>query len=62
VLGIRFRGLGVVMNCVLIVFASQGSAMHSLFVLLGLVVFPCLIVMGRPFMIASIMMVLLPSL
>jgi hypothetical protein len=62
-LGMQFRSLGIVMNCVLIVSVSQVCVVRSPFVLLGLVVFRCLFVMeGRPLMVAGGVMVVLPSL
>jgi hypothetical protein len=60
---VQFRGLGVVMNCVLIVFVSKVCMVRRLFVLLGLVVFRCLfVVVGRPLMVTGSVMVMLPSL
>ncbi len=62
-LGVQCGGLGVVMNCVLIVPVGQVCMMRRLFVLLGLVVFRCLfIVVGRLLMVTGSVMIVLPSL
>jgi len=42
-LGMQFRRFGVVMNCVLTVSVSEEGVVRGLIVLLGLVVFRCLI-------------------
>jgi len=61
VLGVQFRGLGGVMNCVLVVSVGKVRVVRSLFVLLRLVVFRRLFVMvGRP--LTGSVMVMLPSL
>lgn len=62
-LGVQFRGLGVVMNCMLIVSVGNVCVVRSLFVFLRLVVFRCFFVMvGRPLMVMGSVMVVLPSL
>ena len=60
---VQFRSLAVMMNCMLTVPVSQVCVVRSLFVLLGLIVFRCLVVMvGRFLMMTSSVMVVLPSL
>ena len=44
-LSMQFRRFGVVMNCVLTVSVGEVGVVRGFFVLLGLVVFRCLIVM-----------------
>jgi hypothetical protein len=52
-LGMQFRSLGVVMNCVLIVSGSQVCEVRSLFVPLGLVVISLPLRNGSPLMMTS---------
>jgi hypothetical protein len=60
---VQFRGLGVVMNCVLIVSMGKVCVVRSLFVLLGLVVFRCLFVMvACQLVVTGSVMVMFPSL
>jgi hypothetical protein len=60
---VQFRGLGVVMNCVLIVSVGKVCMVRRLFVLLGFVVFRCLfVVVDRPLMVMGSVMVMLSSL
>ena len=61
-LGMQFRSLNVVMNCMLTVPVSQVSMVCRLFVLLSLIVFCCLVEMvGRFLMITGSKVVMLPS-
>jgi hypothetical protein len=58
-----FRSLDVMVNRMLTVPVSQVCVMRRLFVLLGLIVFRCLVVMvGRFLMMTGGVMVVLPSL
>jgi hypothetical protein len=62
-LGMQFRRLDVMMNRMLTVPVSQVCVVRRLFVLLGLIVFRCLVVMvGRFLMMTRGVMVMLPSL
>jgi hypothetical protein len=62
-LSMQFRRFGVVMNCELTVSVGEVGMVRGLFVLLGLVVFRCLIVMvGCALMMTSSVMVMFPSL
>ena len=59
----QFRGLGVVMHCLLIVSVGKVCVVRSLFVFLGLIIFRRLVVMVyRPLMVTGSVMVMLPSL
>jgi len=61
-LGVQFRCLSLMMNCMLTMAVSQVRVMRRLFVLFGLVVFRCLFVMvSRFFMMTSGVMVILPG-
>jgi len=61
-LGVKLRCLGVMMNCMLTMTMSEVRVVRRLFVLLGLIVFRCLVEMiGRLLMMTSSVMVMLPS-
>ena len=59
---VKLRCLGVMMNCMLTMTMSEVRVVRRLFVLLGLIVFRCLVEMiGRLLMMTSSVMVMLPS-
>jgi len=61
-LGVQLRGFGLVMNCMLTMTMRQVCMVGGLFVLLGLVVFRCLLVMVSGLLVmTSGVMVMLPS-